>query len=352
MEPLPSIAVTLLYILISFILIILNAFFVAAEFSIVKVRKTKLEELADKGLESARVSLLCVENIDEVLSAAQLGITIVSLALGWISENAFHNLFLAILEPFSLPHSVLRGLSVTGSFLLITGLHVVLGEQVPKLIAIQKAEKVMLLVAKPMQWTQRVFSPLLVVFSSLSQAILKILKQEEEANEAMSPDEIKLVAQESQEDGQITESEAEIIANAVTFSDKMIKEVMIHEEKVHCLNLSSSLEENIETTRIKRHSRFPLINDDFQSIIGIVHMKDAYVHLLDSESNKALEMSARQPVFMSGDLHLDEAMKIFKKRRAHLAIVTDPKTDRNVGMITMEDLLEEIVGDITDEHGN
>jgi len=350
---LPSLNSTLLFLFISLVLVFLNAFFVASEFAIVKVRRTRLEELAGKGVAAARVSILCVDQLDEYLSATQLGITLVSLALGWIGEESFYHLLLILFPDVLSDGSQAAHLVATGvSFFLITLLHVVLGELVPKSMAIQKAEEITLKIARPLRWFYRGARPLIQSFTWIANFILRRLGYNGTEEPPLSEDELKIVMKESHEEGVISESEAQIIAKAFSFSDKRCRDIMIPAEKVMAISLTKTFQENVASAREKMHTRLPLLQDDIDSVIGIVHMKDVLHQSKGEQDNSLFQKVARPPVFVDPALRQDQLMKLLKERRAHLAIVQDSDTKRTLGLVTMEDILEELVGDIRDEHGN
>lgn len=352
-DPDPSLLPTILYILVSLALVALNGFFVAAEFAIVKVRRTRLKELAGKGVEAARVSILCVDQLDEYLSATQLGITLVSLALGWIGEESFFNLF-AILFPeyVNEANATFHAIAIGLSFFVITLLHVVLGELVPKSMAIQQAEKVTLWVAKPLRWFYIGAKPLISAFTFLANFILRRIGYRGLEEPPLSEEELKIVMKESHEEGVISESEAQIITRAFEFSDKRAADIMIPAERVEYLSLERPLEENLEVTRKHMFTRFPLSENGLDSVLGVVHMKDALGKLMEDRSNEAFVSTARPAVFVDPKMRQDKLMKLFREKQTHLAIVRDPHSGRNVGVVTLEDVLEELVGDIRDEHGN
>lgn len=352
MEP-PSLSLTLVFIFLALVLVGLNAFFVAAEFAIVKVRRTRLEELAGQGVSAARISILCVDQLDEYLSATQLGITLVSLALGWIGEESFFNLFV-IWFPEQLVHGSgsLHVLATGLSFFIITLLHVVLGELVPKSMAIQKAERVTLFITKPLRIFYRCARPLIHVFTLLANFVLRRLGYHGLEEPPLSEEELKLVMKESHEDGIISESEAQIINRAFSFSDKRVSDILIPANRVEYLSLGRDFDENIVVTKNKMHTRFPLTQNGLNSVIGVVHMKDVMHALPVDRSNAAFQKAARPAVFIDPGMRQDKLMKLFKERRAHLAIVQDPQTKANLGIVTMEDILEQLVGEILDEHGN
>lgn len=352
MEP-PSLGLTLVFIFAALVLVGLNAFFVASEFAIVKVRRTRLEELAGQGVSVARISILCVDQLDEYLSATQLGITLVSLALGWIGEESFFNLFV-IWFPEQIAHGTgpFHALAAGISFSIITFLHVVLGELVPKSMAIQKAERITLLVTKPLRLFYRCTRPLINAFTLVANFILRRLGYHGLEEPPLSEDELKLVMKDSHDEGIISESEAQIINRAFSFSDKRASDILIPAARVEYLSLSRTFAENISVTKQKMHTRFPLTKNGLSSIIGVVHMKDVMHALPVDSSNAAFEKAARPPLFIEPGMRQDKLMKLFKERRAHLAIVQDPVTKASIGIVTMEDILEQLVGEILDEHGN
>ena len=353
MEPEPSVFSTVFFIVLSLLLVALNGFFVAAEFAIVKVRRSRLAELADRGIAAARVSMICVDHLDEYLSATQLGITLVSLALGWIGEESFYSLILIFFpEVLANGHGTAHAIAIGCSFFVITLLHVVLGELVPKSMAIQQAEKITLWVAPPLRLFYRLARPLIRAFTSIANVILHRLGYHGLEEEALSEEELKIVMKESHEEGVITDSEAQIINRALSFSDKRISEIMVPVSRLEYLSLSKSLDENLRITERHMFTRFPIAREGLESVFGLVHMKDALRALTRNSSNQAFLDIARPALFVDPGMRQDRLMKIFKDQRAHMALVRDPKTNSVLGLVTMEDILEELVGEILDEHGN
>lgn len=348
---LQNLTTTLIYVAVSLLLVFLNAFFVASEFAIVKVRRTRLEELAGQGIESARISILCVDRLDEYLSATQLGITLVSLALGWVGEESFFNLMTILIPQQYHQLQYFHILATATSFFVITMLHVVLGELVPKSMAIQRAEQITLFLSYPLRVFYKVAKPLILVFTWMANAILTIVGFAGLEELPVSEDELKLIMQDSKDDGVISESEAQIIAKAFSFSDKKISDIMISADKVDYLSLAKSFEENMAVTQKRRRTRFPLAEDGIDSIIGLVHIKDIFQQLDEDHSNNSLKKLMRPVTFVEPTLPQDRLLKIFKERRVHMAVVRDSK-QKVLGVVTMEDILEELIGDIQDEHGN
>ncbi len=339
-------------IIFSILLVVLNGFFVAAEFAIVKVRRTRLAELAGQNVKTARLTLLMVDQIDEVLSATQLGITIVSLALGWIGEPAFANLLIQLFPKLFLTDG--QGHHVVATilaFLAITTLHVVLGELVPKNMAIQNAERVVLFLTKPLQIFYKFSWPFNWVFTNLANLILRVVGYDGYEEQALTEHELKLVMTESKEEGVITENEAQIISRAFEFSDKRARDIMVSFDRVDYISLSRPFEQNMAVIMKNMHTRFPLCERDFDTVVGLVHMKDLWPHLLTSFSNDAFQKTARPVLIAEPTVRQDRLLRTFQTRRAHMAIVRDPQTRKSLGIVTMEDVLEELVGDIRDEHG-
>ncbi len=351
MEPI-SAPLTLLYILISFTLVLLNAFFVAAEFAVVKVRRSRLEELAGKGNKTASRSIIVVDQLDEYLSATQLGITLVSLALGWIGEESFYSAFVLLAPPGFFEGHATRHIIASGlSFFMLTLFHVVLGELVPKSMAIQRAEKITLLLSTPLRIFYQSAKPLIQLFSFLANQVLKIFGFHDEEEEPANEDELKLLMKESREEGVISEAEAQIINRAFEFSDKRVGDIMTAADQVDYLSMGRPFLENIKITGKRMYTRFPLAKTNLTTAYGIIHIKDLY-QLDDDGSNEIFEQVFRPPLLVSQDLRQDRLLKLLREKRAHMALVHEPRTQKIIGIVTMEDILEEIVGEIVDEHGN
>lgn len=350
-DPYSNLLPTFLFIIAAIILVFLNAFFVAAEFAIVKVRRTRLRELEAQNARGAKAALLCLDNLDDYLSATQLGITLVSLGLGWIGEESFYSLFVQLMPELAATYkTTFHTVAITCSFFIITTLHVVLGELVPKSMAIQQAEKVTLAIAKPLQLFYALAKPLIITFTSIANVILKMIGYPGFKEAPWSEEELKLVMRDSHEEGVITESEAQIIQQAFSFSDKKASDIMIPLEKVQYLSLNKSFEENKAVILSRNHTRFPICKTDLNSIVGVVNMKD--IRFVEDWSNEVFTKSYKAPLFVEPSLRQDKLMKIFSEKKSHIAIVQDPLSKNCLGIVTLEDVLEELVGDIVDEHGN
>ncbi|WP_407933193.1 hemolysin family protein [Bdellovibrio reynosensis] len=350
-DPYPNIYLTSFFIILALILVLLNAFFVAAEFAIVKVRSTRLRELAAKNVKGANSALHCLDHLDDYLSATQLGITLVSLALGWIGEESFYELFGILMPQLRDSYTAtFHTLSFAASFLIITTLHVVLGELVPKSMAIQEPEEITLKVALPLQWFYKLAKPLIVAFTFMANLVLKALGYPGFKEAPWTEEELKLVMQDSREDGVISDSEAQIIHKAFEFADKTARDIMIPIEKVQYLSLNKSFEENKNTVLSRGHTRFPICQDDLNSIIGILNMKD--IRFIQQWSNDVFVKNIKPPLYVEPQIRQDKLMKLFSEKKMHIAIVQDFPSRKCLGIVTLEDVLEELVGDIVDEHGN
>jgi CBS domain containing-hemolysin-like protein len=231
-------------------------------------------------------------------------------------------------------------------------LHVVLGELVPKSMAIQRAEQVTLVISKPLSLFYRFAKPLINMFTGLANFILRLFGFYQLEDDALSEDELKMVLKDSHDEGVISQSEAEIIQQAFSFSDKRALDIMIPKNQVHFLSLDLTVEENLRVMQLEKHTRFPLIQGGFNNIVGIVHVKDVFLKSIDDPSNEFFVKIMRPVLFIDPSMKQDKIMRLFKEKRTHIAVVRDPQKNENVGIVALEDILEELVGDIVDEHGN
>lgn len=334
------------------ILVLLNAFFVVSEFSIVKIRKTKLEELAHNGNKRAKIALKITDHLDSYLSAIQLGITLASLGLGWIGEPAVSKLLENSLGGYFednpiLLHSVSFGIAFT----FITILHVVLGELIPKSLAIQKTETYVLLIAYPLYTFKRIFYPFIWVLDMVTLKVLKMMGVQPASEEDMahSEEEIKLIVNASQRGGVIDDTERDIIQNAIDFSEICAHEVMIPRQDMNCLFLNDSFEQVMNLVKRSKHTRYPLCNKDKDNVVGMIHIRDLLEHSEEKLEKGRLNKIARQILFVPENQSVSEVLHLMKRKHTHVAIVVD-EYGGTAGMLSMEDILEELVGDIMDEH--
>ncbi len=339
-----------LMLLVALLLVVLNGLFVAAEFSFVKVRKTKMELLAEEGMRSAKLALFGVKNLDAYLSVCQLGITLSSLGLGWLGEPAVAALLRPTLEFAGMTSpAVLSSLSFAVGFTLITFLHVVFGELVPKSISIQKAEAAVLLLALPMRVFYVLCFPLVTVMNGISNFFLHLagFSAASEAEQNHSPEELRMLIMDSSRGGQLEESEGRMLGNIFSFYKKMAKDIMVHRMDVSALDVADGVEGAKSLAKASGHTRFPLYEGSRDNIIGFIHAKD----LLHLNPGDDLHGIMREPLYAYETAHLDRLLEQMQNKRQQFCVVVD-EYGLWQGIITMEDVVEAIVGDIQDEFDN
>ena len=336
MGPAYSYVINLLLVLF---LVFCNAFFVISEFAIVKIRRTKLEELAHFGNKRAKIALEINEHLNTYLSATQLGVTLASLGLGWLGEPAVSKLLEDIFSNFFTMNEVLlHSLGFGIAFTFITLLHVVLGELVPKSIAIQDTETCALRIALPLYSFNKICTPIIWCFDHVSMFILKMLKieQADENEDAHSEEEIKLIIDASQKGGVIDDTESEIIQNAINFSEIFAHEIMIPRKDMVCVKKDASFDEVMNLVKEHKHTRFPVCAGDKDQILGMIHIRD-------------IRRITRKILFVPENKSISEILHEMMRKRIQAAIVVD-EYGGTAGLLTMEDILEELVGEIRDEH--
>ncbi len=330
--------------------VFLNGFFVAAEFAMVKVRTTRLETLQEKGGIFARWALAIVHQLNDYLSATQLGITLSSLGLGWLGEPAFAKILTPLFGLFSLKPQTVHAISFTLAFALITMLHLVLGELVPKQIAIQTAEKVLLALAIPMRIFYVIFSPFLCLLNKITRFVLKLMGvRESSEHEVHSEEELRLIVENSYEEGSISPRKASLLENVFEFSQRVARDIMIPRRDIISLEISKSAEENLAIARESGHTRFPLCDGGLDHILGIIIIKDVIWKLEDPDNLINLYDLKRPILFIPEGKPVDQILREFQSNKNHMAIVVDEYGGTS-GLITMEDIIEEIVGEIQDEY--
>lgn len=334
------------------ILVLFNAFFVVSEFAIVKIRHTKLEEMAHNGNKRAKIALQITQHLDSYLSAIQLGITLASLGLGWIGEPAVSKLLENIIGGYFADNPILlHSVSFGIAFSFITLLHVVLGELIPKSLAIQKTETFVLLIAYPLYTFKRIFYPFIWILDTLTIKILHMMGVQPASEDEMahSEEEIKLIVNASQKGGVIDDTERDIIQNAIDFSEIYAHEVMIPRQDMNCLFLDESFEKVMEMVKRTKHTRYPLCDKDRDNIVGMIHIRDLLEHCEERLEKGRLNKIARQILFVPENQSISEVLHLMMRKHTHVAIVVD-EYGGTAGMLSMEDILEELVGDIMDEH--
>ncbi|AGL03304.1 hemolysin family protein [Desulfoscipio gibsoniae] len=339
--------ITALQILLALFLVFLNGVFVAAEFSFVKVRPTRLAQLVDEGNKMAKTAQCCVKNIDAYLSVCQLGITVSSLGLGWLGEPVVAKLLepLMFLLGITSPAAI-HSISFVIAFSLVTFMHVVLGELVPKSLAIQRAEIVTLWLALPMRFFYFIFYPGIVLFNGTANNILKLfgVRPASEHEESHSEEELEMLVQESYRGGHLDKEEWRLLQNVFDFEDKVVRDVMVPRPEVVYLDLTKPLEENIDIAKKSGHTRFPLCEGDRDNVLGLIHIKD----LFRLEAGSGLNDVRRNIMLVPEGMPLDKLLHNFQQQHQHMALVVD-EYGGTAGIITMENILEELVGEIQDE---
>jgi len=332
-------------------LVLLNGFFVLSEFALVKVRRTKLEEMVKQGKTNAALTLKMSDSLDTYLSATQLGITFASLALGWVGEPALARLIETPFNYFFGENPVLlHTISFIIAFTTITFLHVVFGEIVPKSIAIAKAEVLALYIARPLYLFWIIFYPLIHFFDVVASFFVrKIGITPATAHElAHSEEEIRIIVNESFKGGYIDSVESEIIKNAVDFSETVAKEIMTPRKDMVCINSEKSFEENIALITKTNFTRYPYCHGGKDNITGMIHTRDL---LNNSLLGNLIDITkfVRPIIIVPENTSISNILTIMNKKRTHIALVVDEYGGTS-GLLTMEDILEEIIGETNDEH--
>jgi CBS domain containing-hemolysin-like protein len=334
------------------LLLVANGFYVAAEFALVKARGFRIESMAMEGSAAARLTLRIQQKLEAYLATCQLGITMASLGLGWVGEPAVA----AVLEPLfhsaGLPETAVHTTAFLVGFLIFSSLHIVIGEQVPKTFAIRMAEPVSLWVAYPLHYSYLVTWPLNWLLNLASASILSLFRVQEASHaDVLSSDEIKGLVATSHEHGEIHQGQADMLRNLFEFDQRQVGRVMLPRNSVHSLDLSADPAANLEMIRETGHSRFPVIDSrDGDTLIGILLVKDIHHALLDgvNEPWRELKSYCREPLIVPESQRVPQLFDQMRLERAHMAFVID-EYGEFIGIITLEDLLEEIVGEIHDE---
>jgi CBS domain containing-hemolysin-like protein len=340
-----AITIKLLAVLL---LVAANGFFVAAEFALVGVRSSRIETLANQGSRSAKLLMRLLQNLNAYLSACQLGITLASLALGWIGEPAIARLLEGPLAGLS--DTWRHGIAFAVAFSIITSLHIVLGEQAPKLMGLALAEKVALAVALPMQIFYRVFSlPIRALdWASARTVELVGINATGEHGSTYTEDELRRLVDISRESGHLRAEERRLIHRVFEFSDTVVREAMVPRTEMAAIPNTCSLKEITKAFDQHRYSRLPVYRESFDDVCGFIHSKDVMPYLLHPEKFK-LEDVLQPPLYVVDTARLEHVLRQMQKAKMHFGFVVDEHGGLE-GIITLEDLLEEIVGEISDEH--
>ncbi|MBP1963700.1 hemolysin family protein [Paenibacillus aceris] len=332
------------------ILVLLNGFFVAAEFALVKVRHSRIQQLLNEGSGKAKYASKVTSQLDTYLSATQLGITLASLGLGWVGEPAVSEL---IMEPLfhtlGLQASVYtHAVSFIVSFGFITFLHIVLGELAPKSFAIQKAELTSLWLSAPLLFFYRLFRPIIWFLNGAANKFLSWIGVEpaSEHEAAHTEEEIRILMDESVKSGHIDQDEMVLFDNIFEFSERIAREVMLPRTDMDCLYLELSFIENLSMVHETKHTRYPVADEDKDKIVGFVHIADLFT--ADPDEEHEIRDFIRPILNVPESMEVSRVLKLMQKKHSQLAIVVD-EYGGTAGLLTLEDIMEEIVGELHDE---
>lgn len=333
-------------LIIFILLLVLTAFFVATEFAIVKVRTSRINSLANGNNKKAVAAQKVVSHLDEYLAACQLGITITALGIGMVGESTFEFLLHPIFSSLGLSETMIHIFTLISAFVIATYLHVVVGEMAPKTIAIQKAEQITLLIAKPIIMFYKLFYPFIYILNGSARLILKMfgMQPAKESELYHSEEELKLLIKESHEGGEISENELTHINRAFAFDEMKIADGYLPLEKVSVVDINSNIDETKAYVSNANYTRFPVIKDNSTQIVGYIHAKD----LLSNDINSLKDITHKiLKIKLNSKYH--QVLEQMKSHQIHIALVEDEQQNP-LGIITMENILENIVGDIKDEY--
>lgn len=319
------------------LLVVVNAFFVISEFAIVKVRDTRVAELAAMGSRRARVADHIVNHLDAYLSATQLGVTVASLGLGWLGASAFTDIFDVALS---------RTAAAILAFVFVTFVTIIFGELVPKSVAIRKAERSTLIVALPLRWFYLITRPLTWLMYISAAGILRVFRIQpaSERDLAHSEEELRMIIEASQEGGHIDEVEHTLMRRALTFGDRAVGDIMVPRTEMAALPTSTLVSQAIEEIAETNHTRYPVYEEDVDNIVGYVHVKDLYRMPLDATLRRLL-----RPIgFIAETSNIELALQRFQSTRTPLTIVVD-EHGGTAGIVTIQDVVEELIGEVQDE---
>lgn len=342
---------TIINLILIAMLIAFTAFFVSYEFAIVKIRSTRIDQLLAEGNKNAIAAKTIITNLDEYLSACQLGITVTALGLGWLGEPTVEHLLHPLFVQFSLPESVSSILSFIIAFSSVTFLHVVVGELAPKTVAIQKAEAVTLAFARPMMFFYKIMYPFIKTLNGSARLVVGLfgLKPASEHENAHSEEELQLIISESYKSGEINQSEFKYVNNIFEFDDRIAKEIMVPRTEIVVFDRSQTLAECLEIVKEENYTRYPVIDGEKDNIVGMINMKEVLTDYISGINlDTSIENYIRPVIQVIESIAIHDLLVKMQKDRVHMAILMD-EYGGTAGLVTVEDILEEIVGEIRDE---
>ncbi|MBS4178624.1 hemolysin family protein [Lederbergia citrea] len=342
----------LINILLVILLIALTAFFVASEFAIVKVRGSRIDQLIAEGNKKATVAKRLLSNLDGYLSATQLGITVTALGLGWLGEPTVQVILTPLFERLNVSESLASILSFIIAFGTITFIHVVIGELAPKTFAIHKAEEITLAVATPLILFYKIMYPFIWLLNGAARLIVGLfgIKPASEGEIAHSEEELRIILSESLKSGEINQSEYRYVNKIFEFDNRVAKEIMVPRIEIFSIDKSACIEDIIETIKTERFTRYPVTDGDKDSIIGIVNVKEFLSDCINGNCNghEPIMPYVKPVIRVIETIPIQSLLVKMQKERTHMAVLFD-EYGGTAGIITVEDILEEIVGEIRDE---
>jgi CBS domain containing-hemolysin-like protein len=333
-------------------LVLLNGFFVAAEFALVGARRSRLTQLAEEGHPGAKHALKALGRLDHYISGTQVGITIASLALGWIGEPAVAVLVDRLLGLVGIevpPGATHTAAAVTTAFVILMFLHIVLGEQAPKFVAISSPERASSMLALPLMVFSKVTAPFISVLNGAANGLLRLMgfKGMSQAHQVHSPEELRLLVMQARAHGTLDESDSAMLAGVFDFHEKRVRDVMRPRTDVVALEIDESEEDVRALLQRERYSRYPVYRETLDDVVGVFVAKDLWLH--DAKTPFRLADSVREALYVPSTRAATRVLDDLRKTRAHMAVVLD-EYGGTAGIVTMEDLVEEVIGDIADEH--
>ena len=330
-------------------LVLLNGFFVAAEFAMVKVRNSRLEALVMEGNAKAKFAQKLTANLDAYLSACQLGITLASLGLGWVGEPAIAAVLTPVLKDFGISEVLIHTISFAIAFSIITFLHIVLGELAPKSLAIQRSEGVTMWTAPLLIGFYKLMYPFIWLLNGTANQLLRVfgIQPATEHEAAHTEEEIRILMEESHKSGYIDKTELALVDNIFDFAERNAREIMIPRTDMVCLYANLTFEENLQIALTEKMTRYPVCHPDKDHIIGFIHIKDLFSAVTKGK-NINLSTIIRKVITVPESMQISDLLKMMQKKRTQLAIVID-EYGGTAGLLTIEDIIEEIVGEIQDE---
>lgn len=339
-----EIALSLFFVVI---FLLMNAFFVIAEFALVRVRKSQLEVAVEEGKRGAKNAKTIADNINAYLSACQLGITLASLALGWLGEPAISQLIHPLLDLMNIPPAVISAIAVAIGYIIMTALHVVIGELIPKSLAIFSTERYALSTATALLWFYRITFPIMWLFNTITNGVVKLMGHDPaNEHEVYTDEEIKILIDESTESGLIDPEQNEFVDNIFDLGDKDAEAIMTPRTEMICLDVEDSRDENLNVMRTYKYTRYPVCKGSKDHIVGFIHMKDLYTQPLDEPLEN---WSIREIPAVPESIPIAKLLQTMQEKHTEIAMVVD-EHGGTAGIVTMSDIMEQIVGRVEDEY--